>query len=170
MFRGEVKMRHGSCRPVGSGGFGRGAEPLRIWNASEGEVFGKWVKFLQGPVEKVEFLPQGGVSLSRQRMGEITDARRKAIAESIHTISVEELKKLTETLFSYADHPWRERILTFISENPGATFHHATTNDHVQIIYCAAQDKGFWFMEGSGMGPLQPNGLKVLKEIVEKKR
>ena len=33
--------------------------------------------------------------------------RRKAIAKSIHTISVEELKAIGEEVFKYADDPWR---------------------------------------------------------------
>jgi hypothetical protein len=48
--------------------------------------------------------------------------RRKAIAKSIRTISVEELKKLAGELFRYADDPWRETFFRFIAENPGANF------------------------------------------------
>jgi len=47
--------------------------------------------------------------------------RRKGIAKSIRTISVEELKKLGGELFRYADDPWRETFFRFIAENPGAT-------------------------------------------------
>jgi len=39
-------------------------------------------------------------------MEEITEARRKAIAGSIRTISLEELKALGERLFPAVDHPW----------------------------------------------------------------
>jgi hypothetical protein len=46
--------------------------------------------------------------------------RRKAIAKSIRTISVEELKKLGGELFRYADDPWREAFFRFIAENAGA--------------------------------------------------
>jgi hypothetical protein len=67
------------------------------------------------------------------------------------------------------DHPWREKFFEFIDKNAGATFHHATTNDSIHIIYCRAQDKGMWFLPGSGMGPLQAKGLKILKEVVEGK-
>ena len=97
---------------------------------------------------------------------EITEARAKAIAESIHPINVDELKALGEGLFPYSDHPWRERFFKFIAENPGATFHHAITNDRIHIIYCREQDKGMWFLPGSGMGPLQPKGLGILNRIV----
>jgi hypothetical protein len=100
-------------------------------------------------------------------MEEITKARRKAIAESIRTISTEELKALGEKLFPGVDHPWREKFFGFVTENPGSTFHLATTHDGVQIIYCRDKDKGMWFLPGTGMGPMQPNGLGILKQIVE---
>jgi hypothetical protein len=103
-------------------------------------------------------------------MDEITEARRKAIAENIHTITVEELKALGEGLFPYIDHPWRQTFFTFLAENAGATFHHATTHDRVHILYCHAQDRGMWFLPGSGMGPLQERGRKILKAIVEGSR
>ncbi len=73
--------------------------------------------------------------------------RRKALAKSIRTISTEELKKLGGELFRYADDPWRETFFRFIAENPGATFH-------------------LWFLPGSGMGPLQASGRKMMKEMI----
>lgn len=101
-------------------------------------------------------------------MDELTDNRRKALAETIHTLTLEQLKTLGEGLFPYLDHPWRAKFLGFIDENPGATFHHATTDDGVHIVYCREKEKGIWFIPGSGMGPLQAKGLKILNEIVEK--
>ena len=100
-------------------------------------------------------------------MEEITESRRKAIAGSIRAISTEELKALGERLFPLVDHPWREKFFGIIAENPGATFHHATTHDNVQIIYCHAKEKGMWFLPGTGMGPMQSKGLGILKQIVE---
>jgi hypothetical protein len=100
-------------------------------------------------------------------MEEITKARRKAIAGSIRTISVEEVKALGERLFPFVDDLWREKFFDFINANSGAMFHHATTHDGVQIIYCHAREKGMWFVSGTGMGPMQPKGLGILKQIVE---
>jgi hypothetical protein len=93
--------------------------------------------------------------------------RRKAIAKSIRTISVEELKALGEQLFLYADDPWREAFFRFIAENRGATFHHAVTSDGVNILYCRDKDKGAWFLAGTGMGPLQERGRRAMKEMIE---
>ena len=92
--------------------------------------------------------------------------RRNAIAKSIRTISAEELKKIGEELFRHADDPWRETFLRIIAENPGATFHHAVASDGVNIVYCRDQDKGMWFLPGSGMGPLQATGRKMMKEMI----
>ena len=100
-------------------------------------------------------------------MDEITEDRRKAISASIRTISVEELTKLGEKIFPLMDHPWRDKFFNFISENTGQTFHHATTNEGGQFIYCRGKDKGMWFVPGTGMGPLQPQGLAMFKKIVE---
>lgn len=92
--------------------------------------------------------------------------RRKAIANSIRPISVEELKKLGGELFRYAEDPWREAFFQFIAENPGSTYHHAIMSDGVNIVYCRDKDKGIWFLPGSGMGPLQATGRKVMKDAI----
>jgi hypothetical protein len=97
----------------------------------------------------------------------LTKERRKAIAKSIRTVSTEELKKIGEEIFRYAEDPWREAFFRFIAENPGASFHHAVTSDNVNIVYCRDKDKGMWFLPGSGMGPLQARGKKVMKEMIE---
>ena len=100
-------------------------------------------------------------------LDEITEARRKSMAASIRTISLEELKTLGEKLFPFAGDPWREKFFAFLAENPGATFHHATADDGVQVVYCHAKEKGIWFLPKSGFGPMQPQGLARFKKIVE---
>src|SRR5947207_15504404 len=90
--------------------------------------------------------------------------RRTGIAKSIRTISVEELKGLGGELFRFADDPWRETFFRFIAENAGATFHHAVTSDGVNILYCRDQDKGMWFLPGSGLGPLQARSRQIIKD------
>jgi hypothetical protein len=97
----------------------------------------------------------------------LTKERRKAIAKSIRTVDTEELKKIGEEIFRYAEDPWRQAFFRFIAENPGATFHHAVTSDNVNIVYCRDKDKGMWFLPGSGIGPLQVRGKKIMKEMIE---
>jgi hypothetical protein len=92
--------------------------------------------------------------------------RRKAIAKSIRTMSTEELKKLGDEIFVYADDPWREAFFRFIAENAGATFHYAVTSDGVHIVYCRDKDKGMWFLPGTGKGPLQARGRKIMMEMI----
>jgi hypothetical protein len=93
--------------------------------------------------------------------------RRKAVQASLRVISVEELKKIGEQIFHFADDPWREKFFGFIAEHPGATFHHAITSDNVNIVYCLDKDRGMWFMPGTGMGPLQERGRRAMKEIIQ---
>jgi len=93
--------------------------------------------------------------------------RRKAVAKTLRTISAEELKKMGNEIFHYADDPWREKFFNFIAENPGATFHHAVTSDGYNVIYTRDKDKGMWFLPGSGMGPLQERERKAMKELIE---
>jgi hypothetical protein len=102
-------------------------------------------------------------------MNSLTEDRRKAIAKSIATISAEKMKAIGEEIFPHFDNPWREKYFDFIKENPGATFHHATTTQGIQILYCRDKNIGIWFMPHTGMGPIPPKGLGILKEIVEGK-
>ena len=103
-------------------------------------------------------------------MNTVTEARRKSIAETIQPISLDEMKTLGEQLFPFLDHPWRQEYFLFLQQNPAGRFYHATTNDKIEILYCHDQSRGIWFMPGSGMGPLQEAGLKVMEETVGGKR
>jgi hypothetical protein len=96
----------------------------------------------------------------------ISEATQKALEKSLRPISVAEMKKLGEGLFPFDDHPWRHKFLEFITENSSCTFHHAVTEDHVQVIYCGEKEKGMWFIPGRGVGLLQERGLRILKAFV----
>ena len=101
-------------------------------------------------------------------IAEITEARRKAIQKTIRPIADDELKTVEDELFPYHDDPWRERFSEFVKANANSSFYHATTHDRVHIIYCHTKEKGIWYLPGSGLGPLQEKGLKIMKKIVEK--
>ena len=96
----------------------------------------------------------------------ITEERRQSIKKSIRPISVDELKKIGNELFKYADDPWREVYFKFINEHPNGTFHHALTMDGVNIVYCSDIDKGVWFLPGQGVGPLQERGRQAMKNSI----
>jgi hypothetical protein len=97
----------------------------------------------------------------------IDDERRKAIAKSIRTISVEELKKLGEEIFDSPDRPWRQTFLSLVAEKPGATFYHAAAGEGVIFLYSRDNDKGLWYLPGSGLGPLSEGGRRLMKKAVE---
>ena len=98
----------------------------------------------------------------------IDDERRKAIAKSIRIISVEELKKLGEEIFDSPDRPWRQTFLSVVTENPGATFYHASAGEGVIVLYSRDDDKGLWYLPGSGIGPLSEGGRQLMKEAIER--
>jgi hypothetical protein len=97
----------------------------------------------------------------------ISRERRKAIANSIRIISVEELKKLGEEIFDTPDRPWRQTFLQLIDENPGSTFYHASAGEGVIFLYSRDQDKGLWHLPGSGLGPLSEGGRQLMKEAID---
>ena len=97
----------------------------------------------------------------------INEARRKAVAKSIRTISVEELKKLGDQIFDSPDHPWREKFFQLIAENPGAAFYYADAGEGVIFLYNRDQDKGLWCLPKSGMGPLSVKGRQIMKEAIK---
>ena len=97
----------------------------------------------------------------------LTKERLDAMAKSIRTISIDELKKLGEQLFPYTGDVWRDAFFDFLAENQSATYHHAVTHDGVNLLYCRAKDKGIWFLPGSGLGPLQSKGRAAMKKLAE---
>jgi hypothetical protein len=96
----------------------------------------------------------------------IDNERRKAIAKSIRIISVEELRKLGEEIFDEPDRPWRQTFLSLIAESPGATFYHASAGEGVIFLYSRDNDKGLWYLPGSGVGPLSNGGRRLMKEAI----
>jgi len=96
----------------------------------------------------------------------IDEQRRKAITKSIRIISIEELEKLGEEMFDEPDRPWRQAFLSFIAEHPGATFHHASAGGGVIFVYSRDGDKGLWYLQGGGIGPLSEGGRQLMKEAI----
>ena len=100
-----------------------------------------------------------------------------AIGATIHTVLLPSLWTIGSGIFlaMFASHvislPAAAKVPGYVSGiillDHGDSFHHATAHDGVQIIYCHAKNKGMWFMPGIGMGPMQPKGLGILKQIVE---
>jgi hypothetical protein len=100
----------------------------------------------------------------------LMESRRQAVAESLHKISVEELKALTEEIFPYVDHPWLGKFLEVVNDPASGTLYHAMADDHIHVFYCHDKDIGMWFHRGGGKGPLQPEELKIMREVLEANR
>jgi hypothetical protein len=98
-------------------------------------------------------------------IGAIDDERCRAIAKSIRIISVEELKTLGEEIFDAPDRPWRQTFVSLIA-NPRSTFYHASAGKGVIFLYSRDDDKGLWYLPGSGLGPLSEAGRRLMKEAV----
>jgi hypothetical protein len=97
----------------------------------------------------------------------ITEERRKSVAKSIRTISVEELKNLGDEVFHDLDDPWREVFFRFVAEHSHTTIHYAIASDGVNMLYCRDEDKGIWFVPGVGKGKLSPAGRQMMREGIE---
>ena len=96
--------------------------------------------------------------------------RRAAMAKSLRSIAVPELKQIGAKLFPMADDAWRDLFFEFIGDNPHATYHYALTSDDVHIVYCKDRDKGLWFTAHGAKGPLGTRGRTVMKEMIEHRK
>jgi hypothetical protein len=52
-------------------------------------------------------------------------------------------------------------------EYPGATFYHASAGKGVIFLYSRHSDKGFWYLPGSGVGPLSEADRQLMKKAIE---
>ena len=99
---------------------------------------------------------------------ELSEERRKAVRESLQPISVDELKKvLKEHEEEFVDDPWRDEFVRLVTERPQASFYRAVPQDGVVVFYCRDTDFGVWVLVGSGSGPLDQIGKRLIKEIIE---
>lgn len=93
--------------------------------------------------------------------------RRVVVRRTIRPATVDELKQLGEKCFPVVNDPWCEKFNEFLKQNVSAKFYRAETPEGAEIIYCPDAGMGVWFLPGIGMGIIQPNGLRMLAEIVD---
>src|SRR5215470_14675300 len=103
-------------------------------------------------------------------LDEVIEERRKTVGRSLTTKSPEELRKLTDEIFHYSDDPWRATYLHLVTKNPGTTFYHAVSSEGAVFLYSPSDDKGMWYLPGSGMGPLLDRGLRMMRDAIARKR
>lgn len=94
-------------------------------------------------------------------------ARREAAAQSLRSISHDELTVLGQKLFPEIDHPWQELYDAAVT-NPIINCHAGEVGDEVAFLYSPTTKKGLWYRtkDPRGMGPIQERGLRVLAELI----
>jgi hypothetical protein len=110
---------------------------------------------------------QQGMQNEEFNITEVMESRRHALKESLHTVSAVSLKAVIEEIFPYADHPGLETFLNVISDSASGTFYHGMVADRIHTLYAHGKEIGMWVIPGLATGPLQPDQLKIIKEIVE---
>jgi hypothetical protein len=95
------------------------------------------------------------------------ETRRAAIRKTIRPATWQEIAELGEKRFPIVTDPWCVRFQEFLQTHKNATFHRAEAPGGADVVYCREADAGVWFLPGSGMGIIQPKGLKALAEIVD---
>ena len=99
---------------------------------------------------------------------ELWEERRKGVQDSLQPINVAELKKiLQEHEEEFAGDPWRDEFQRLLETQPLAGFYRAQPEKHIVVFYCRDADLGVWVLPGSGMGPLDDKGKRLIKEIID---
>ena len=91
-------------------------------------------------------------------METLSEERRKALHETLQSMTVAELRKIVKELSDFEGDPWQENFLRLIEAHPEESFYRAVTQEGAIILYCPGENTGVWFLPGSGMGPLPRGG------------
>ena len=155
-------------------------------------------------------------------METLSEERRKALQESLQSMTVAELRKIVKELSDFEGDPSQENFVRVIEAHPEASFYRAVTQEGAIILYCPGEntrclvparqrdgatarggetpyershrsacfwqktstalgrceqnedavqlqneDFGLWVLPGSGMGPLDDQGKRYMKEAIE---
>jgi hypothetical protein len=98
---------------------------------------------------------------------EAANLRRQVIRETIRPATLEEVRDLGERCFPSKNDPWFDRYIEFLEHHQNAHFYRAEMPDDRVIAYCRDTEQGVWFLAGIGIGIIQPDNLKILREIVD---
>jgi hypothetical protein len=99
-------------------------------------------------------------------METLSEERRKAIQESLQTMTLAELRSVVKELSDFEGDPWQENFVRAIETHPEESFYRAVTQEGAIILYCPGEDTGVWFLPGSGMGPLPDQAKRHMKEAI----
>ena len=97
----------------------------------------------------------------------ILEQRRKSIQQSLRSISVEELNEIAKRhQEEFVDDPWRVAFVRLVAEHPHGSFYYALPQSGLEVLYFREQDFGIWVLRGSGMGPLDDQAKRHMKEAI----
>ena len=99
-------------------------------------------------------------------METVSEERRKALQQSLQSMTVAELRKIVKELSDFEGDPWQENFLRIIAERPQGSFYCAVVPEGATVLYCREEDTGVWFLRGSGMGPLPEEAKRHMKEAI----
>jgi hypothetical protein len=99
-------------------------------------------------------------------METLSEERRRALQQSLESMTVAELCNVVKELSDFEGDPWQQKLVGVIEAHPEASFYRAVTQEGAIILYCPGEDTGVWFLPGSGMGPLPEQAKRHMKEAI----
>ena len=99
-------------------------------------------------------------------METLSEERRKALHETLESMTVAELRKIVKELSDFEGDPSHENFLRLIEAHPQESFYRAVTQEGAIILYCPGDETGVWFLPGSGMGPLPEEAKRHMREAM----
>ena len=94
--------------------------------------------------------------------------RRTAVRQTLQSITLDELRRvMKENLSEFEGDPWLEQFLLAIEAHQHGSFYRAVTPESVILLYCRDEDIGIGVLPGSGSGPLDETGKRLMKEAIE---
>jgi len=98
---------------------------------------------------------------------ELWTERRKAVQQSLRSITVAELNEIArEHQEEAVGTPWRDEFERLMREQPHASFYHAVAQEDAEVLYCRDAEFGFWIVPGNGTGVLDEHGKRLMKEVI----
>jgi len=99
-------------------------------------------------------------------METLSEERRKALQETLRSMTVAELREIVKELSDFEGDPSQENFVRVIEAHPEASFYRAVTQEGAIILYCPGENSGVWFLPGGGLGPLPEEAKRHMKEAI----
>ena len=100
-------------------------------------------------------------------METLSEERRKALQESLQSMTVAELRKIVKELSDFEGDPWQENFVSVLSRRIRRQAFIAQSRRKAQSYFTVlVKIRGVWFLPGSGMGPLPEEAKRHMKEAI----